>query len=721
MFYTELIFIFISIIFAASVSLMHLIKRFRHNQNRLFAFLALQIILLNILHLLQLLDLEAFPRLLLFKLNMAALFSITQTAFHLYQVYPDGLILKRIGKIIAGSIPGIITLVFIFYSDTIIKKVDVTSFITVTPGNTILFYIIPLFLYSAGGVAVLIYKSLKLENRALRHEIIYMLAGTATNYSLVLILLLSWPLYTGEMSFRNNFTNIPHFLQLLLVHYAVWDMKTIDFKSLYRRTISWILLFGILATPVIVSLFYVREQLLKDEAIATGITILVFLYLFFVYRFAKPRIDSLLDRDYNQSLAKLRSFFEPLASTGSTDIREIMWSNYYKWTINSFENAFGTDSASLFILDKKEKKFRLTHSFGERPASAMIEADNYIAESLIEYRKTMDTSLIYSDPELEKHRDDLLLFFSMNRIAIALPLFNHEEKLMAILFLGSLPGNRPYTKSFLSALELYRLQFQRQLDNRLTIDEVKSTQIMEHDRIVTGSIKNRIIPSKLFQVPGIRISSFYINNSKQGGDYFDAVPIARDKIALFIADSSYAGIDSAILCLELYSILHSQRRGNLGPDELLTTMNRIIASTEYSSKYAPACCITYETGGDLLIANAAYNPLLIFNPEDHTFTVYETTEIPVGVEKETVYSARGIPYRSGTIGILSSDGFSSAINKNGEGYDMLRVRDIIYQNRKENAAFLTRKIYTDFREHIEDTKQANDITLIIFKIDRGTR
>ncbi len=720
MFYTELTFIFASIAIAAVVALLHLIKRIRYNRNRLFAFLAVQVIFLNIFHFLQLLDLETVSQVILFKLNMAVLFSITQTAFHLFQIYPDGLIRKRIRSVLAGSIPGLAALFFIFYSDTIIKDVKVDVFISVSPGRTILFYLIPLFLYSAGGVAVLIYKSRKLENRAMRHEIVYMLAGTAVNYTLVLLLLIFWPLYTGESSFRNNFTNVPHLLQLMLVHYAVWDLKSIDFRSLYRRTISWIILFMLLATPVTLGLFYGKDQLLKDEAVATGITILIFMYLFFVYRFAKPRIDSLLDRDYNQSLATLRSFFDPLESTGYTDIQEIMWSNYYKWTINSFQKSFNTESASLFVFDRKQNIFRQIHSFGPKPESSTIKEDHFIVKSLRQYSKIMDMALIHSDPELEDLREDLLKFFADNKIAIALPVFSHEENLMAFLFLGNLPDERPYTKSFISALELYRLQFQRQLDNRLTIEEVKSTQILEHDRIVTTAIKKNIAPVNLFQVPGIRISSFYVNNSQHGGDYFDSVPIARDKIAIFIADSSYAGIDSAILSLELYSILHAQRKGNLGPDEILNTMNRIVSSTEYSSKYAPACCITYETGGDLLISNAAFNPILLFNPEDHTFQGYETTGVPIGVEGDTVYSSQPIPYRNGTIGVLYSDGFASAINGRGETYDLLRVRDIIYQNRKETAAFLTRKVFTDFREHIDSVNQVNDITLIIFKIDRGT-
>ncbi len=292
---------------------------------------------------------------------------------------------------------------------------------------------------------------------------------------------------------------------------------------------------------------------------------------------------------------------------------------------------------------------------------------------------------------------------------------------MAVLFLGHLPGEKPYSKSFISALELYRIQFQRQLDNRLTIEEVKTEQISEHDRIVTKSIKSKIVPKSLFQVPGIRISSFYINNSDQGGDYFDSVPVARDKIALFIADTSYAGIDSGILALELYSILHTQKKGKLGPDEILTTMNRIVASTEYSSKYAPACCITYETGGDLLMANAAFNQLLMFSPEDHSFSEHSTEGVPVGVEPNTRHTALHVPYRNGSIGVLYSDGFSSAINSRGEQYDLLRVRDIIYQQRKESPAFLARKVYSDFSEHIESVKQSNDVSFIIFKIDRHTR
>lgn len=88
--------------------------------------------------------------------------------------------------------------------------------------------------------------------------------------------------------------------------------------------------------------------------------------------------------------------------------------------------------------------------------------------------------------------------------------------------------------------------------------KLQRTGVAEHDKIVVSTVKKRIIPTELASIQGLRISSLNIDNSSYGGDYFDSVKISHDKASIFIADTSYSGIDSALIGMELFSILHSR-------------------------------------------------------------------------------------------------------------------------------------------------------------------
>ena len=265
-------------------------------------------------------------------------------------------------------------------------------------------------------------------------------------------------------------------------------------------------------------------------------------------------------------------------------------------------------------------------------------------------------------------------------------------------------------------MELFRIQFQHQLANALILEDIKKSQVISHDNLVVESIKKKIIPRELKQIPGFRISSFNINNSAQGGDYFDSIFINENKIAVFITDTSYAGVDSAILALEIYTAFNTPIRLNDSPDKILNTMNWIISTSKYEKKYAPSLCLTYTSKGELEYSNAAFNPLLLYDIKKDTFTELDSRGIPVGVDKDFLYETKQVPVHQGTIGIMYSDGLVSAMNSSGESYGTERIQKIIQSTKEKSPAIMTRELYLNLTAFIGGHKQINDITCIIFKI-----
>jgi sigma-B regulation protein RsbU (phosphoserine phosphatase) len=715
-FYTEIILASLGIILSLIIFFINIIKRFAFNLNRLFAIVALLLAILSALHLLQLLNPPFISRLLIMK--MYALFLVLQalTVFHLIQIYPDGDIRKRIPYIILTDIPGIAVAAFAFLTDYVVKDVQVDRFINISTGQYVSIYLAVLAFYSIGGTIILFYRYLTLENRAFRRELLYLLLGTILGYSVMLAIIFLWPVLTDYSMYRSNFTYAPQIFLLIIFHHAVYDLPGVDFRQLYLRIFSWILLFNIMALPVAIGLYYIKDLLTGDITAVTAITILIFIYLFITYRILKPRFDNFLIREYSRIIGIINGFFRPADDEVTSDIQDIMWSSYYKSTIYSFKEKFDINRASFFILNKRENLFSLTYNFGEKPDRNSIMMNNDIISCLTMHPHVVGRSLLYNDRRFIPYREIMISFFDLNKYEAALPFLNQEGALFGVLFLGGHENGRAFIKSFLSALELYRIHFQRQMSSRLTIEEVKETQIIEHDRMVVSAIKKKITPEIIHQVPGIRVSSFHMNNSVSGGDYFDTIRLSRDRMCIFMSDTSYGGIDSAILGLELYTVLHSQQKKSMSPERILNTMNYVISSTEFSGKYAPSICMTLGSNGELEYSDAAYNPLTIYYPDNNSFTTYETKGIPVGVDKSNVYESKKLRLTPGCIGMLFSDGFSSAINETGESYAVNRARNIILKHRYETPMVISRNLFADFSRHIENKKQLNDVTMIIFKV-----
>ncbi|MCX7678751.1 MAG: serine/threonine-protein phosphatase, partial [Spirochaetes bacterium] len=180
---------------------------------------------------------------------------------------------------------------------------------------------------------------------------------------------------------------------------------------------------------------------------------------------------------------------------------------------------------------------------------------------------------------------------------------------------------------------------------------------------------------------------------------------------------SDAGMESGVLLLELYSILHNQPEKWEMPDKMLNAMNWVVATSRYTHRYVPAVyCLYRNIERQLLIAGAAFNPLTLYVLSKDEFIVYDVKGVPLGVEKNYNYDVNAINISEIVIGFIYSDGIVSAVNRNGNPYSIGRIKDIIRLNKEDTPALLARKIYMDFTSFMEGVDLQTDASLLIFKI-----
>jgi len=275
-------------------------------------------------------------------------------------------------------------------------------------------------------------------------------------------------------------------------------------------------------------------------------------------------------------------------------------------------------------------------------------------------RKIIDRSILYTDSGLLEYRSSALDLMRQNGIHVLIPCYNQENDLVAILCLGHLISGKPYSYNLLSVLDLYRIQLGNTLSNALQIESVKTEQVDVHDRMVVSAIKKRIIPTVLPRIRGIRISSFYMDNSSYGGDYYDAVELGPDMMALIMADTTDAGVESSLLGLQLYSAFHSISAGYDSPEKILHMMNWVVSTSQYSEMYANANCIVFHAPTrEIRYVNAAFSPLILFDGQKDNYIELDTKGVPLGIERDFIYESRTYKAGSPTIGFLYSNGFNT--------------------------------------------------------------
>ena len=697
-------------------SIYNLVKRFKFTLNRLYSLLAFLVSIQYLLLLLQLLNIESFPLALIGRAYSALVVIISQLFFHLMQIYPDRLVRKRLIYIIISGIPGISVAAMVLFSNFFIADVTFRDDLYMHPGPFYEYYLWLIAAYLSGAVLILVYKTFKMKNKSLKREMLLLLAGISFSVATIIIISIVFPLIFKIVIFEDIGHAIAVSYMLVLLNYSVVDFINLNLKKIYLTTVYLIIVFILLFVPIVLVVTYI-DIVFDDKNIAiASISIFLFVYLAIFFSRIRPRIEFMMQREYISLVNSFNETFQNINDFSYSSEQEVFWDSFYKGSIEVLVRRYKISGGYFFLYNKIDKDYKLAYSHGKVIRKKTIRTDHPLVKSIRGDVTIVDSAVLDFNENFQPYKDDISEFFEYNEIEIMIPFFNQEKKVMGLLFLGRLPGNRVYSKNFISVLDLFRIQFQHQLMNGLILEEVKARQIVEHDRMVAKSIKSKIKPGALKEVRGVEVSSFYINNSMYGGDYFSSIKINEEKAAYIIADTSYSDIESGILSLELYTVLNSQVRGLDSPDEILNTLNWVICTSRFSTKYSPVFCFVLSSNNELEYSNAAHNPLEVYNPRRNEFITYDLKGIPVGVDKGFHYEKKSVKLEQGSIGMIYSDGFTSSINEKGDTYKIKRVKDIIIERKMESPKQLVREIYSDLSEFIGNKKQVNDITLILFKV-----
>ncbi|HNW27682.1 MAG TPA: PP2C family protein-serine/threonine phosphatase [Spirochaetota bacterium] len=658
-----------------------------------------------------LLDPGIIPAVLMHRLILSLLLLAATLFMSFFFIYPY---LKKNRPVIAlaASLPGYALCAIIIATDLILSKsAD-------DPATNILGEGYPVYLavitgYLIISILLIVIKSGRNENRAQKNDLIYLIISLGILFASFLAVSLYLPYFQGFNQLSTLGILITYPLALVILNYASIDIQTRDLRIFFNTAFYWIILLTLLCVPVALILKFNTGEYLQEPVPPLGIALIVFLYLFLVFKYLSPRIKTLSTRGHRSRVARVDELFSEQLSPEAREGKS--WEDLLMALVDGLVNKFDIGHAHFYLYNSRDKKLTVIHNSVNAVPDTEMDMGSPLVEVLGQNPVILYKPAVYSGAEFGQHRDAILDYLERNHIEVILPFLDRERQIIGLLALGPLRNNMIYSKSLISVLELYRIQLQQHLANALMLEQVRATQVIEHDQMVVSAVKKKIIPQKMNQTSRCRVSSFYINNSTYGGDYFDSILLGEDRVVLFISDSSYSGVDSAIISLELYTVLHTPAKIFDAPDKILGTMNWVLSTSRFSSKHATAYCAIVSPAGDVSYSGAAFNPMMIYSPAGDTFTSCDAGGVPVGADRASKYAARTIRLVPGSIGILYSDGLVSAMNDRGDVYGFTRVKEIIRSGKSKSPSDLAHLVFDDYTAFIAGKKQINDVSVIIFK------
>lgn len=288
-----------------------------------------------------------------------------------------------------------------------------------------------------------------------------------------------------------------------------------------------------------------------------------------------------------------------------------------------------------------------------------------------------------------------------------------KSELKGVLTLLNKKDGKEFGEDDQRLLAIIAAQSAQVVENaRLTERELQLVKMQEELRLA-AKIQTELLPKTPPEVPGYDIAGRSIPAQAVGGDYFDFIPIAGNRLALCLGDVSGKGLTAAMLMANVQATLRGQASVTLSASECVQRANRLLFQSTSPEKFVTLFYSVLD-GTTLHFCNAGHDHPFLFDdaPEPRRLNA---GGIILAMMEDFPFEEESVTLSPDSLLVIASDGITEAMNTQMEQFGEARLVDVIRAHRERPAGEIIDAIVGAAKTHAGAAPQSDDMTVIVMK------
>jgi sigma-B regulation protein RsbU (phosphoserine phosphatase) len=237
---------------------------------------------------------------------------------------------------------------------------------------------------------------------------------------------------------------------------------------------------------------------------------------------------------------------------------------------------------------------------------------------------------------------------------------------------------------------------------------------MERELQMARRVQASLLPDEMPVSEGWEFAARWLPARVVAGDFYDAIPLEGDQLALVIADVTDKGMPSALLMALTRSIVRASLEGAPTLAQAIAKANRLICADSKLGMPVSLFCARLGAGrSDLTYVNAGHNPPLVWRPASGEVTELSRTGMVLGVDETAAYEENSTALESGEVLLLYTDGVTDATDRGGQQFGLERTRGVFTAKPGAGAAEILSRLTLAIERFAGAADPFDDITLVV--------
>jgi sigma-B regulation protein RsbU (phosphoserine phosphatase) len=496
--------------------------------------------------------------------------------------------------------------------------------------------------------------------------------------------------------------------------YAAFRHRVFDTEILVKRSVLYSLLTAILIAiyfGLVIGLGSLLHRLTgaQNPLLSVGSVIVIALIAAPARARLQRFVDRLFYRERYDARVTLRSFSHDLA-------RMLELEGIATLLVERVVEVLGLESGMLLLRAGRDAPFTIYHATSRSlrasldPGRGATGVTANIAALFADRARPLRLDGGGDLDRLAALSADERARLTAERIAVAVPLWGREH-LLGVLLLGTPRSGEPIAQEDIDLLVTLGEQAAIAIENALLHrSEIERERMAQELRVARG-IQAHLVPNSEPASETVEFAGTTVASHEIGGDFYDYVPLAEQRIGIAIGDVAGKGVPAALLLAGLQSTFRNEAERGRSPAQVTATLNHRIHAVGERDRFV---CFFYGlldlANRQLVYTNAGLDPPILVRASGRVERLRVGGPV-LGVMPGAAFQEAKVSLATGDTLVLYTDGLVEPVEVRS-GFGETDLIDFLVAHRGEPPARL-RQLTLDRLVELAGEISLDDTTLIV--------